>query len=86
MELTIGTLKQIIKDLPDEVLLADLQIGNSEFSPFISLKRLILLEDIRDGQQFLTINSMGSHFTGEGEQKNLKYISKHWDEDTLKIK
>lgn len=84
MELTIGVLKKIIHGLPDETILATLGIGNDKFDPFISLKRLLLLQDMRDGQQFLTINQMGSHFTQSGEQRHLIYLSQHWDEYTLK--
>jgi len=83
MELTIGVLKKIIQDLPDDVILADLGIGNDRFHPFISLKRLLLLKDMKEGQQYLTINSMGSHFTQEGEQSHLIYGHEHWDENNL---
>lgn len=85
MELTVGILKQIIKDLPDDVILADLGIGNDRFHPFMGVKRLMLLQG--DGswndQQFLTINSMGSHYTKQGEQSSLFYLDKNWDSETL---
>lgn len=83
MELTIGVLKEIIKDLPDETILTSLGIGNDKFNPFTSLKRLLLLRHMEDGREYLTINSMGSHFTQEGEQKKLIYLSKYWDKDHL---
>ncbi len=85
MELTVGVLKQIIKDLPDDVVLSELGIGNNSFHPFISVKRLLLLQGNQSwgNQQFLTINSMGSHFTdGASNHKDLQYIS-HWDETNI---
>lgn len=83
MELTVGVLKKIMADLPDEVVLATLGIGNEGFDPFTHLKRLLLLKDMSDGTEYLTINSMGSHFTQKGEQEGLIYMSRYWDEDTL---
>jgi hypothetical protein len=84
MELTVGVLRKVIKDLPNDIILGTLKVGNGEFDPFLSLKRLMLLQDQIDGHQYLTINEMGSHFTGEGYQKNLKYADKYWNEDNLK--
>jgi len=87
MELTIGALRKIIEGLPDDTILADLGIGNDKFNPFVSVKRLLLLKDTRDGQEYLTINSMGSHFSQNGEHKGLIYLSRYWDDETLdKIK
>ena len=83
MELTIGKLKQIIKDLPDDVILADLGYGNDRFHRFCNLKRLLLLLDTEDGQRYLTINSMGSHFNGTGEQSHLVYQNIYWDENNI---
>lgn len=85
MELTVGDLRKIIADLPDDVILAHLGYGNSSFSPFLTIKRLLLLKgDHTWGDRtFLTINGMGSHFTENGEHKHLSWTGKHWDEDTL---
>jgi hypothetical protein len=80
MELTIGILKKIIKDLPDDAILADLQIGNDKFHAFTHLKRVILLKDITDNKEYLTINSMGSHFNQKGEQSKLVWGCKEWNE------
>lgn len=80
MELTVGILRKVIQDLPDDVILATLEIGNDKFQAFTHLKRLILLKDITKNQEYLTINQMGSHFTGEGEQKDLSYTGNHWDD------
>lgn len=84
MELTVGILKKIIEDLPDDTIVADLGIGNDKFHPFFCLKRLLLLKNMADGKTFLTINQMGSHFTQKGEQAHLIYTSRYWDEYTLK--
>lgn len=78
MDLTVGKLKEIISQLPDDVLLADLSIGNSSFRTFSFCKRLLLLEN-KHGKRYLTINKMGSHFTGTGDQIGLTYI-KTFDE------
>ena len=80
MNLNVKTLKIILNELDDDVLLADLMIGNDDFRPFTMLKRLLLLES--NGKKYLTINKMGSHFTGEGNQSHLKYAGKFWDEDS----
>lgn len=86
MELTVGLIKQIIKDLPDDVVLADLGYGNTKFNPFNNLKRILLLKADGDWENktYLTINGMGSHFSGEGEQKSLNFTGKHWDENNIK--
>ena len=84
MELTIGKLKQIIADLPDDTLLATLEYGNDNFRPFVGIKRVLLLRDKESNKDFLTINSMGSHFTGEGHQKSLEYVpGNYWDYTTF---
>lgn len=84
MELTVGKLKQIIKDLPDDVILADLGIGNDSFDAKTNVKRLLLLNDMeQEGRQYLTINSMGSHFTQVGDQKHLIYGHIYWDDDNI---
>ena len=75
MELTIGKLREIIKELPDEVIMADLDHGNNSFTPHLGIKRVLLLKD-SSGKQYLTINRMGAHFT---ESNDLKYGGKHWD-------
>ncbi len=83
MELTIGNLKKIMADLPDETLLATLEVGNDRFRPFSYVKRLLLLRCMESGKEYLTINGMGSHFTQEGDQKKLIYTSLYWDEDNI---
>jgi hypothetical protein len=73
MELTIKELKALISDLPDDAILADLgRCSNETFRPFVSIKRVLLLTDER-GVNYATINSMGTHFTGNGGQKGLTY-------------
>lgn len=76
MELTIKQLKEIIKDMPDDAVLADLEFGNQRFNPFCQVKRLMLLQDDK-GKQYVTINRLGSHFTATGEQKNLSLVPCH---------
>jgi len=75
MNLTVGRLKEIIADLPDDVILADLDYGNDSFKPHSGIKRVLLLED-NNGQQYLTINRMGAHFS---DGPDLKFAGKHWD-------
>ena len=76
MELSVKRLKEIIEELDEDVILATLRIGNDDFGTFKNAKRLLLLE--REGKKYLTINAMGSHFTGEGFQKGLSIV-KYWD-------
>lgn len=76
MELTIGKLKELIKDLDDKTIVADLGYGNSNFRCFASVKRILLLED-NQGQQYFTINGMGSHFTAQGNQQHLSIAPCH---------
>lgn len=92
MKLTVGYLKQILQHLDDDVIIADLKYGNDDFKPFSGIKRLLLLKDESEdkgwgGETFLTINCMGSHFSGEGRQEGLVFKD-HFDEDkiTPKIK
>ncbi len=78
MELTVGKLREIIKDLDDNVMLADLgRCSNYDFRPYAAVKRVYLLQ-FTTGEQYLTINTLGTHFTGEKEQVGLKII-KHFD-------
>lgn len=76
MELTVGQLKEALIGLDDNVVIADLGYGNSKFRPFVSVKRLLLLED-NTGKQYLTINGLGSHFTATGEQSHLSLSPCH---------
>jgi hypothetical protein len=86
MELTVGALKKILESVDDDVILADLEYGNTTFRPFNNVKRLLLLKANGDwdNKTYLVINGQGSHFTREGEQKSLTYLKKYWDETTIK--
>lgn len=87
MELTVGYLKKVLERLDDNVILAHLDYSNRAFKPQLSVKRLLLLEDKdKDGRKYLTINGMGSHFTGEGDQNFLKFTGIYFDEDTFNQK
>jgi hypothetical protein len=72
MILTVGLLRDLLHGLDDSMLLADLQVGNDKFRTFSGVKRILILQD-ESGQKYFTINSMGSHFTGDGEQSHLTY-------------
>lgn len=90
MELTVGYLKKILSQLDDDVIIADMEYGNRNFKPHSGIKRLLLLKDESEnknwgGETYLTINGMGSHFTGEKEQKGL-VIKDHFDEDKTELK
>lgn len=76
MEITIGKLKEIIKGLDDNIIVADLGYGNQNFKPFVSVKRMLLLED-SSGQKYITINALGSHFTAKGNQQGLSIVPCH---------
>lgn len=85
MELTVGYLKKVLERLDDDVILAHLDYSNRAFKPQLAVKRLLLLEDKdKDGRKYLTINGMGSHFTGQGEQDFLKFTGVYFDEDSFK--
>ena len=81
MELTVGYLRKVMKDLDDDIILAHLgECSNSSFEPFMGVKRLILVKDKGEkngweGRRFLVINSMGTHFTGKGAQKSVEPIA-----------
>lgn len=88
MDLTVGNLKKILAGLDDNVVLATLEYGNENFHTFTSIKRLLVLKDISKrkewgGQTYLTINCMGSHFTGKGNQVGLEYQQLYFDEDSF---
>ena len=83
MKLTVATLRSILNEIDDDVVLATLDYGNGDFKTFSWIKRLLLLTDKTSGKKYLTINGMGSHFTGKGEQSHLKYAERYWDEDSV---
>lgn len=90
MELTVGYLKKVLKNLPDNVVIAHLgECSNRSFEPFTGVKRLLVVKDETEskewgGRTFLVINVMGTHFTKEGEQKYLTPTGVHFDRDTFK--
>lgn len=74
MVLTIKLLKDIISDIDDDVVLADLTYGNENFKTFSSVKRLLLVKSKTTEQKYLAINGLGSHFTGRGDQSELEVL------------
>lgn len=84
MELTVGVLKEIIKDLPDHAILSYLS-GNHAFHTFMGTKRVLLLQGNLqwDNRLFLTINPLGSHFSGQGDHKDLTFTGQFWDQTNL---
>lgn len=78
-------MKKILDSLDDDVVLGTLSIGNDSFDPFLSIKRLLLLQGDGgwDNKTFLAINGMGSHFSGEGNQRGLIYANRYFDEQTI---
>lgn len=88
MELTVGYLKKVLEKLDDDVVIAHLgECSNDSFEPFTGVKRLLLLQDKGekygwDGKTFLTVNKMGTHFTGKGKQKSFKEID-YFDDRTF---
>lgn len=88
MELTVGYLKKVLENVDDDVVIAHLgECSNQSFEPFTGVKRLLLLKDNGKkggwgGRTFLTINSMGTHFTGNGEQASFTTI-KYFDDETF---
>lgn len=79
MNLTVGKLREIIEHLPDDVILADLGIGNRSFETFTYLKRVMLMKNKEDNRQYLVINKMGAHFTGKDDQEGIEYNNQVWD-------
>ena len=73
MELTVGFFKKVLSEIDDDVIIADLGIGNNKFSPLVNIKRLLLVKDVSfnknfGGHTYLAINSLGSNFSGKGNQ------------------
>jgi hypothetical protein len=88
MELTVGYLKKVLEKLDDDAILAHLDYSNKDFKPQFCIKRLLVVKDESEhkgwgGHTFLVINGMGSHFTGEGEQKGLKFTGVYFDDETF---
>lgn len=73
MELTVGKLKEILNEVDDNVILATLDRGNDDFRTYSMVKRLLVLKCKESGVKYLTINPLGSHFTGKGDQSHLEY-------------
>lgn len=90
MELTVGYLKKVIKDLPDNAVLAHLgECSNQKFEPFMGVKRLMLVKDQTEdkswgGRTFLVINVMGTHWTQKGQQESLTPTGEYFDGITFK--
>lgn len=76
MEVTVAQLKEILNDIPEDAILADLKLGNQNFQ-IPDIKRFFLLEKVATGEKFLTINRQGSHFHGMGAQSGLRILSFH---------
>ena len=89
MELTVGYLKKVLKDLPDNMTIAHLgECSNQSFEPFTGVKRLIVVEDRTKekswgGRSFLVINKMGTHWTQKGKQEPLTATGKYFDDRTF---
>lgn len=88
MELRVGYLKKVLEKLDENIILADLPHGTKYFKPFNFVKRLLVLKDVSPnkewgGETYLSINSMGSDYTGNGEQEGLQYTGVHFDEQTF---
>ena len=89
MDLTVGFLKKVLSELDEDIIIADLGIGNNDFSAFRNVKRLIVLKDVSPnknlgGNTYLTINSLGSHFSGLGhKQINLEYQDLFFDDGSF---
>lgn len=88
MELTVGYLKKVLEKLEDDVVIAHLgECSNDSFEPFTGVKRLLLLQDKGEkygwgGRKFLTVNKMGTHFTGRGKQSSFVQTD-HFDAETF---
>lgn len=89
--ITVGEFMNKINDridLHDDVVLMPLNFsyqGKRNDWAFNSVKRVLLLEN-EQGHPYIAVNCMGSHFTGEGQQRGYKYAGKHWDSSADKIK
>lgn len=76
MKVTVAQLKEILKDIPEDAILADLKFGNQNFQ-VPDIKRFLLLEKAATGEKFLTINGQGSNFHGMGAQSGFRILSFH---------
>ena len=82
MVITVGYLKRVFAELEksvpnsDSIVLADLGLINKEFNPFDQMKRALLLKGNKNfyNQTYLAFNHQGAHYTGKGEQTDLRYV------------
>lgn len=71
MKLTVGRLKEIMNEVPDDALVSALLYGD-EIYEFDYLKRVLLLE--REDQKILLINPMGTHYFDLVEKEGWKIL------------
>jgi hypothetical protein len=71
MKLTVGRLKEIMNEVPDDALVSALLYGD-EIHEFDYLKRVLLLE--REDQKILLINPMGTHYFDLVEKEGWKIL------------
>lgn len=79
MDLTIGLLKKIIAEVPDEVILGALDYRD-KIMDFSFLKRVLLLE--KDNEKVLIFNAMGTHYFDLIEKDGYKVL-KSWSENEM---
>ena len=77
MEFTIGKLKTIINEMPDDAIIAGLNYGD-KLQDFDYLKRILLLES-KDGEKKIVFNPMGTHYFDLVQKEGYK-ILQNWDD------
>ena len=70
--LTIGLLKELIKDVPDDAILSSMRFANNNEMDFFIIKRALLVEDKKS--TFFVLNQMGTHWGEKWEKDNYKLI------------
>ena len=76
MDFNIGKLKELIKDIPDEVIIGGIDYRD-KLMEFDYLKRVLLIE--KNGEKVLVFNPQGTHYFDLVEKEGYT-ILKFWDE------
>jgi hypothetical protein len=78
MDFTIGDLKKIIDQMPDEAIIAGLNFGD-KIMRFDYLKRILLLDDGKE--KMILFNAQGTHYFDLVEKEGYKVVN-HWDKNS----
>lgn len=80
MLLTVGQLKKILKDIPDDALFGSMDFANNNEIRLFAVKRYLLLQEKED--YYFVMNNMGTHWDERwGNKGNVKLVVS-FDKDT----